>query len=508
MIVSIENISGTGGGWSEYTLGKHNNREKATLIYGDTKIGDALVDSINYKSGNYARLVLSFAAEDNIDEEKGRAIAIEFLKNFMHGYNEDEYHADIVEHTDTKKRHYHIRIPKINLVTRTQLKVYWHKSDLKFIIATIADIAERHNLIVGNDNKKLIKDPSERTKRIESWRENNNQNALDFTTKKSREMSELKLTDYIAHAVKSGLLNDLDAVKTELQQLGLKIKKEGYDIPHNFHYLTVQKDDKKIRLKGDIYDRKFYNLDRTDRSTAISSNKSTTSREGSNQRSRKQIDIDLRREREKRSKFIDKQYKAGRKRAVENANKIRIEHEKKSNKNKKTVTNTYSWSVNPWDNYRYLSIPIHNKIKEENDSIRKKIIRSTRKRTERKRKRAESIARINAIITRRTKDSIHPTKQDYRIIAERRRGRKLIRAVVKNIGTAVRELTIGFKRRFNSFLEETINTQMKHKKEVSKNPIQEIEKENQLISPSSDMTEGYSHIESKDEEVTIKSSLK
>jgi len=508
MTVHIENISGTGRGWSEYTLGKDNNREHATLIQGNTLMGDKLIEDIEYKSGNYVRMVISFANEDNVSVEQGDSITKEFIENYMHGYASDEYHVDIVRHEDTDQLHYHVRFPKINLLTNTQLKVYWHKSDLGYVKATIADVAYRHNLIIGLDRKKLLKDPLEQAKRINKWRENTKRTILDFSTKKSREVAELHLTDYVSNAVQNGLLTDLDSIKAELEALDLKVVKEGYDIPLDFHYLTVEKAGKKIRIKGEIYDREFYKLDGKTRAEKISSNSSTARRDSSDRTDGKQIAIDLRRERNKRVKFLDRQYSSSRKRAIkkilEDSQGINL----RESKTAQTAAKISSiWSISPGRDYRYLSNTT-NKIKDNHDTIGRKIIDSTRKRTERKRKRAASITRVAQRVVERDKNRIKPTKRDYEIITERRRGRKLIRAVIQNIGTAVRKLTIGFKRRFNSFLEETINTQMKHKKEVSKNPIQKIEKENQLISPSSDMTEGCSYMNNKNEEVTIKTSTK
>ena len=509
MTVSIQNISGMGSSWSDYTLGISNDREKATLIHGDTAIGDALVDSIDYKSGNYIRYVVSFAKEDNVTPEEGRAITKEFFDNFMHGFEKEEYHLDIVEHQDTDHLHYHGRMPKINLVTQTQLKAYYHKADLNFLKATITDIAHKHGLIIGNDRKKLVKDPLERKKRIAKWREEHKEKTLDFTNPKGREMAELQLTDHISDAVSSGLLNDLDAVKTELAALGLKVTKEGEDYGKSFHYLTVQKGTNKIRLKGDIYDRQFYKLDGADRKEKISSNTSTKRRNNSDRTNGKQIAIDLRRERNKRLKFIDRQYSSGRKRAIkkilEDSQGINLGQ---SQTIQTAIQISSTWSISPGRDYRYLDNTIHNKIKADYDSIGTKIIDSSRKRAERKRKRAESIARINAIITRRAKDSIQPTKQDYRIIAERRRGRKLFRAVIKNIGSVVHELTTELKRGVSNFIKEALALQSQDEKSVSNKNMEESEKETQIILPTSDMTAGYNHVNSKNEEVTIKTSHK
>jgi len=507
MTVSIQNISGIGSSWSEYTLGVSGDREKATLILGDTAIGDALVDSINYKSGNYIRFVVSFAEEDNVTVEQGRAITKEFFDNFMHGFSKEEYHLDLVEHKNTKQLHYHGRIPKINLVTQTQLKAYWHKSDLNFLKATIADIAYRHNLIIGMDKKKLLKDPLEVKNRIAKWREEHNEKALDFTNRKGKEMAELQLTDHISDAVSSGLISDLDSVKTELAALGLEVVKDGYDIPRGFHYVTVMKDDIKIRLKGDIYARQFYKLDGATRKEKISSNSALERRTESDRTDGNKIGINLHREREKRSKWIAKQYKAGRKRASDKAIKASQHEQIKLDKNTQTATDLPNpWSVRPGVDYRYLGNSIHNKIKEQHDSIGTEISRCIRVRADKQRSRADSISRATKRIKQNSTKRIQPTRGDYKIITERRRGRKLVRAVSKNIGTVVSKLAVEFKRRFNSLLEE-LKLQTKRKKVVYENTIEEIEKEEKLISPSSDMIEGYNHINSKSEEVTIKTSI-
>ena len=60
MIVNIENVGNGISGWSAYVLGKNNERKNAKLIFGDTQLGDQICNMIDYKSGNYARLVISF----------------------------------------------------------------------------------------------------------------------------------------------------------------------------------------------------------------------------------------------------------------------------------------------------------------------------------------------------------------------------------------------------------------------------------------------------------------
>ncbi|MDQ7083461.1 MAG: relaxase/mobilization nuclease domain-containing protein [Sulfurovum sp.] len=178
----IVDIGSGSSGWGEYVLGKDNERNHATLIMGDTELGDKICDSVDYAGGNYVRMVVSFAKEDNVGQEQGRALSKEFVKKLMYGYREDEYHADIVEHTDTDHLHYHIRIPKVNLLTQTQLKVYWHRSDLNRKIAIIDQMALEHRLTVGNDFKKLNPNPTNEVNQIESWRKEHGQAIIDMSS--------------------------------------------------------------------------------------------------------------------------------------------------------------------------------------------------------------------------------------------------------------------------------------------------------------------------------------
>ncbi len=317
MIVDIQNTGSSGSGWSWYVLGRHGDREHAKLIVGDTVLGDKICDSVDYKSGNYVRFMISFSEEDGVTPELGRAIAKDFFKEFMHGFSEDEYHLDLVEHTDTKHIHYHGRIAKKNLLTGTQLKLYWHKSDLKYKKAVVAHIAEKWGVTIGTDHKRTIPDPSKRVEQINRWRADHGQKPFDLSKKKGRGEAEERISDYISEMNMSGLINSLDDVKAELKAMGFDIVKVSHDKGKDFDYIAIQNDTGKLRLKGDIYGERFYRYNREDRAKAISSNRSLEAGRGSDQESGSDIAETLRREREKRLKWIDKQYGGARKRAIQ-----------------------------------------------------------------------------------------------------------------------------------------------------------------------------------------------
>ena len=144
MIVSIDSAD---SGWDGYTLGMDGEREHARFVSGDIEYGNYLCERTNYANGQYLRLVISFY--DDVSEEKGEEIVKEFLDLFYHGYRSDELHTDIVEHTDTKFKHYHVRTAKVNTLTGNQAHLFWHKSDTERKIAIMDYLilkAEYHNV--------------------------------------------------------------------------------------------------------------------------------------------------------------------------------------------------------------------------------------------------------------------------------------------------------------------------------------------------------------------------
>jgi hypothetical protein len=324
--VSIENAGVGGKGWSAYALGKNNDRKDALLIRGDTLLGDEICESLSYKSGNYARFVLSFSDEDNVSPQQGREIVKDWFDEFMHGFKDEEYHLDIVEHTDTDHLHYHARIPKLNLLTQTQLKPYYHKADLAFKIAVNEYIANKHGITVDSDKRRVIRPIEERQEQIQKWRTQHAQKPFTLKTKKERTITQEGLSDFISEMVQGGLINTLEEVVREIKELGFEVAteideqgntvfKEGYDRGKEFYYLTINDEHNKMRIKGDIYGRAFYEHDREDRAEAIKNNRSIEPGTGESGRSREELERTLSAEREKRLKFIETQYGRAREKA-------------------------------------------------------------------------------------------------------------------------------------------------------------------------------------------------
>ena len=323
MTVTIKNV-GNGAGWGDYVI---HDRTGATTILGDAELGDKICKEIShYKSGNSVNFVISFASEDNVTQEQGRKIAKLFMREYMKGFDEDEYHLDMVEHTNTNHLHYHARIPKLNLLTGTQLKLYWHKTDLSYKKAVIDKICHDYDLVTGQEMKNTVPNPLHKLNQINKWRKEHGQKLLDLSGKKSRAMAEQAIREYLEPLISRRLINSRDEVKQELNIIGLEIVKEGFDKGKEFHYLTIHNESGKMRIKGDYYGKNFWGDSGKDRAKAIINNRSVTARDAKLGKSGTDVKQALQAERRKRSKRIDIQYRGARKRArTEFENKHRAE---------------------------------------------------------------------------------------------------------------------------------------------------------------------------------------
>ncbi len=315
----IVDIGSADDGWSGYTLGNDEKRKGARLLKGDTNLGDTICRSTNYANGQYLRMVISYY--DDISPKKAEEITSEFLDLFMYGFRKVEYHEDIVEHSDTKFLHHHIRHPKLNLLTGTQLKHYWHKVDLPRKKAIIDYLVEKHGLTHALDRKQLVVSPQKKVEQINSWRSDNLQDPFILLDKKGRGQAEEQITDYINQMNIEGMINSLDDVTAELISMGFKIIKIDRDRGKEFDYITVQNPTGKIRLKGDIYGTEFYRHNQEDRSKAIGDNRSLKSRGEGTRPSLEELHRTVTRENEKRSKWLDERYGTARERAIQKADK-------------------------------------------------------------------------------------------------------------------------------------------------------------------------------------------
>ena len=299
----IIKINGTNDGWGEYVLNgtknKPRNHKKIKVLRGDIQLGDIIADHPNYRQNAYS-IILSF--KDKPKLETMNAVLNDFEKLFMHGFDASEYHFDAVLHTDTDDYHIHIRIPKFNLLTGTQLQLYLDKKDRKRVnlIRNLLDM--KYNLENPQNNRKLIQEYQ-----LERWDTKFKQ--------KSRRYIQSTLHNIIRELHQAGLINSFHDLQKTLEELSCKILKIGYDKYRDFHYLTVQYNATKIRLKGDIYHERFWSDSPESRAVQITNNRQARGSFKYNREEYNRVSSELKIALANRTAEIETRYSSARKRA-------------------------------------------------------------------------------------------------------------------------------------------------------------------------------------------------
>ena len=336
MKISIKS-GGTGKGWSNYVTRKYvklskYERSKITLLSGNTKLGDSIIKSSNYKE-NSTTLVLSFKGK--VSDEKARAVNEDFKELFMSGFSEDEYHYEAVLHQDTANTHIHIRIPTKNLVTDTQLRLYYHDKHKNFINAIRDYLILKHELPQPKqEHKPVFSVDSKKERLIQEQRAKEGRKSFDFTKKKGRDEAKKYIANYIAELHESGLIEDFEDLKEVVKGIELDIVKIGKDITGDFNYFTVQDSTgKKIRLTGEIYNEQFWEHSREDRAEQIRANQIPSRASDGTRTSFEEAEQRLKREIEKRKEEVRKRYEPSRRRSRDKQNTAKYDKASINNTN-------------------------------------------------------------------------------------------------------------------------------------------------------------------------------
>lgn len=315
MKISIQG-GGKGKGWSNYVTRKYaklskEDRSKIVILEGNTKLGDSIIKSSNYKN-NSTTLVLSFFGK--ISNSKAKAVNEDFKKLFMSGFNESEYHYEAVLHQDTSNTHIHIRIPTKNLLTDTQLRLYYHDKHKNFINAIRDYLISKHDLPQPKqEHKPVFSVESKKERLIQQQRAKQGRKPFNFSKKKGRDEAKKYIANYIAELHESGFIEDFEDLKEVIKGLELDIVKIGKDITGDFNYFTVQDSEgKKIRLQGEIYNEQFWEYTREDRTRQIRANRLSRGNDRGAETSLEEAEQRLKRELRKREEEVRKRYEASR----------------------------------------------------------------------------------------------------------------------------------------------------------------------------------------------------
>ena len=325
MTASVD--SGFSGWWPYVLLNPDGTpRREAELVAGNIELGNSICNSLDYKTGNYFRLVISFdlkefSPKSKKDRKKARKIVKEYIRKLMHGYRPDEYHVDIVEHADTDHLHYHVRIPKLNLLTGTQLH-YHYLSDIERKDLIHSYMAAKYDLIDPATVRgiKPRRTTGEKIEQIVKWRKEHGQkidlDKFDLTKKKERDRLQEEVWDHIQTFAQEGLIESLDDVRAELKALGFTVGKSDYDRTKKFHYTAVEKDGRKIRLRGDIYGEEFWRSNAEDRRAALKTGRSISAIRAADRPSLSEIERRLERANKRRAAYLEKRYGKAREQAL------------------------------------------------------------------------------------------------------------------------------------------------------------------------------------------------
>lgn len=329
-------INGTTTGWGEYVLNgtqkKPRDHSKIKVLKGDIEFGDRISNTTNYKYNAYA-ILLGFKGMP--DTSIMKSALEDFERMFMHGFSKDEYHLDAVLHQDTDDYHIHIRIPKLNIKTGTQLQLYMDSQDRKRVNLIRDFIDIKYDLESPLNNRKLVKE--EKSSNIEYWREQHRQKTFDFSKPKERRQSELDITNYIRELHQAEFLNSLDDVKNVLKEAGLSVDNVGHDFAKDFHYITVSNESGKIRLKGDLYNAEFWEHSREDRTKQISTNQQFRDTYNRSQSEYERIQAELKKELVKRHTAVTKRYQSARARADEKLEQLQQKNKQKSSRKRSAL---------------------------------------------------------------------------------------------------------------------------------------------------------------------------
>jgi len=328
-------FAGTNDGWGNYVINgtrkKPRNHEKVKVLKGDITLGDHITNHPNYRQNAYS-IILSFKGKPAI--EVMEKVLTEFEQLFMHGFEAYEYHFDAVLHMDTDDYHIHVRIPKFNLYTETQLQLYLDKKD-RYRVNLIRNLIDmKYHLESPKNNRQFIRE--EQGLHTTQWKKSNKQ--------ESRKMSRSVINNFIRELHQASLINSLSDVKNVLEDANLKIINTGYDYSRDLYYITVQNKSKKIKLTGDIYSEYFWKYSRENREKQIADNKQFRGSYKYSPEEYKRVSIKLYIVLEKRSTEINARYRKPRERAAKRLDNLQqksqesIIHKTKSFKNEGAAT--------------------------------------------------------------------------------------------------------------------------------------------------------------------------
>ena len=296
----IVNVQSGSSGFAKYVIEgtdeKERDQEKIEIV-GDPFLTEKIAEQ---QGTGYFKILVS--PEKKLSNEEMHEILNEAIENIFVGFKKDEYTYSAVLHQDTEKSHWHIIVPKQNLLTNQQLRLYMHDIDTKRYKAIQDTIALKHNLLTMKESKKILADIKETTY------EKNSTKPIQYTYNLAKS-DDKKLAQ---QQVKELIKNNIDTVNSiaDIKELihkntDLKVVTDnGYNRKKDFHYITVQdKNNKKTSVRGELFNQDFFKQTKQEQMQQLQVNHKTYG-EVEKELLKKKIKANLRRENEKRFKVV------------------------------------------------------------------------------------------------------------------------------------------------------------------------------------------------------------
>lgn len=232
MIAKVFKGGRTSGGArsaAKYLLDEKQHGDKIRVLHGDPKLTISIIDQLDFK-WKFTSGVLSFE-EPNIPEAHKHEIIKEFEKTMCPGLN---INSLWVEHKDKNRLELHYMIPRVDLDTGKSIAVYTHLKDFNKKDLFQEYINTKYNLSSPHDLEKKETLQQRKTR----WND------------KRQDISK-ELDQEISKGVANGTIQNRDDVLDLFKELQIpvnRVTKNG---------ITIQWEDKPIRLKGLYYGKDF-----------------------------------------------------------------------------------------------------------------------------------------------------------------------------------------------------------------------------------------------------------
>lgn len=248
--------------WSDYVMVNNGKRDpdKVRVIDGDPELNKQINSMTKFKNCSTTG-VISFGKD--FDDETIEEIYFDWKKNWLEnsGYSEDEYNICAVVHDDTNHKHIHFEINRLNLITGKQNDYYLHKRDIKRRSELQELLEIKYGDVKANEVQRTQHSAERKEEIIAMWREKEGRTL----TKDEKKSAFIDLDKIIYDEVNEGNILSFQGVKRFLEDLGLEIDKEAYEMTRlngleedelkieTFKLRVVDEAGYKFNFKGDIY---------------------------------------------------------------------------------------------------------------------------------------------------------------------------------------------------------------------------------------------------------------